>query len=70
MLIIIGVGVLIAVVEFVIVGFVIGRGSLPDLNNALLAGVMVVIVTVVVVWGAMLVLKAEPGISTQETEGK
>ena len=44
------VGIIMAVLEFIVIGVVIGRGGLVGLHNALLASGAVVILTVIVVW--------------------
>jgi len=47
---IIWIGILAAGVEFVLVGFVIGNGSLVSIGHALEAGVVIIIIMEVVVW--------------------
>ncbi len=59
-LVLITVGIILALAEFLFVGVVVGKGSITGLQNGLLAGGGVVVVVVVLVWLATSVLKPSP----------
>jgi len=53
------VGTIMAVLEFVVIGLVIGGGGLVALHNALLASGAVMILTVIVVWMTTIRIRPE-----------
>lgn len=65
----IAVGILLSVVEFLFVSLVVGKATIVGYQNGLLAGGGVVLAVVVLVWLATFILKPEtsPEVASKET---
>ncbi len=59
MLVLIAVGVVLSVAEFLFISLIVGKGTVVGFQNGLLAGAGVVVAVVILVWLATFILKPD-----------
>ena len=74
-LVLAAVGSVLAVVEFLVVALVVGKGTIVGYQNGMLAGAFVVVAVVVLTWLATVILRpkesspGDTGISSEDAPG-